>query len=63
MSRWTCRVCGDGLADNDAVDRHAADHAGHVLFDNEVVIARGVEALANTGDREDETGFLPGGKL
>jgi hypothetical protein len=49
---WTCRVCGDGLADNAAVDRHAADHAGHVLFDNEVVVARGLEALQSTDGRD-----------
>jgi hypothetical protein len=58
---WTCRACGDGLADNAAVDKHAADHAGHCLFDNEVVVARGVEALlATDAAKVDDTGFSDG---
>jgi hypothetical protein len=49
------------LADNAAVDKHAADHAGHCLFDNEVVVARGVEALlATDAAKVDDTGFSDG---
>jgi hypothetical protein len=59
---WSCQDCSCRFGDHDAIVRHTA-LTGHAAFDNTVVIARGIEALANTGDAEDQTGFAPGGKL